>query len=320
MNKKRQTILGILYTAVLATTPYITYADWATTQNTGLVKYPEGNSMSISYGDDPLSVIAHPDTNRPSVIVPGTISNTMYQSTNLSVGYENAVVNQQGVSLAVGQENYINSSDSNVFGLGNTVFGKLDSTNKTEAINGSTDVNGLSLYQSIQAEKTSTGSAATSVIGSNNKVYGEQSQVLGSNNTIGEMIAYTRPTGSQFIMQTQTAVTPANYTTVLGSNNTITPNTEYAISVGSHNTISTSHGIGIGDNTTVDTENSVALGANSYTNAAVDTATATIAGFNMGQFAGDTSSLGVVSVGNTSADGTTVNTRQIKNVTSFVYR
>ena len=163
-----------------------------------------------------------------------------------------------------------------------------------------------------------TSGAASSAVGTDNKVYGNNSYVIGGGNTIGSAtITETTEANGDKIKKVTAGTVKGSTAGAFGYKNTVTTDNAYVVGnnstasadgamvLGSSASVTGKNGVALGNNTKVANENAVAIGNGSETAAAVATPSATINGVTH-NFAG-VNPASTVSVGKAGAERTITN-------------
>ena len=163
-----------------------------------------------------------------------------------------------------------------------------------------------------------TSGAASSAVGTDNKVYGNNSYVIGGGNTIGSAtITETTEANGDKIKKVTAGTVKGSTAGAFGYKNTVTTDNAYVVGnnstasadgamvLGSSASVTGKNGVALGNNTKVANENAVAIGNGSETAAAVATPSATINGVAH-NFAG-VNPASTVSVGKAGAERTITN-------------
>ena len=163
-----------------------------------------------------------------------------------------------------------------------------------------------------------TSGAASSAVGTDNKVYGNNSYVIGGGNTIGSAtITETTEANGDKIKKVTAGTVKGSTAGAFGYKNTVTTDNAYVVGnnstasadgamvLGSSASVTGKNGVALGNNTKVAHENAVAIGNGSETAAAVATPSATINGVTH-NFAG-VNPASTVSVGKAGAERTITN-------------
>ena len=163
-----------------------------------------------------------------------------------------------------------------------------------------------------------TSGAASSAIGTDNKVYGNNSYAIGGGNTIGSAtITETTEANGDKIKKVTAGTVKGSMAGAFGYKNTVTTDNAYVVGnnstasadgamvLGSSASVTGKNGVALGNNTKVANENAVAIGNGSETAAAVATSSATINGVAH-NFAG-VNPVSTVSVGKAGAERTITN-------------
>ena len=163
-----------------------------------------------------------------------------------------------------------------------------------------------------------TSGAASSAVGTDNKVYGNNSYAIGGGNTIGSAtITETTEANGDKIKKVTAGTVKGSTAGAFGYKNTVTTDNAYVVGnnstasadgamvLGSSASVTGKNGVALGNNTKVANENAVAIGNGSETAAAVATPSATINGVAH-NFAG-VNPASTVSVGKAGAERTITN-------------